>query len=369
MCTLSFYNQSIQNQAEDVLTENGFVMLGNGDIITEDLAIYIESTCEYHHIDDTVMTRNGDAILEDDALLCDNCGGYFDCNDYDHVSCEFGTFCDCDCAESEGLFQDENGEWRDQLDDGELRRYSDTNDVMELTTNSHPFRIGFEVEKEDGVLLADLSQSKLSPWIAVSDGSLSHVGFELVSPAYNLTWSDSNMVDDIERLSNYLDGDTDHACGGHITLSEHGVSGSALLARLNDAIPLLYSIFRGRLKNGYSPVKAGKEVTGAKYQAIVNKGNRIEFRLPSRVRTAEQLKLRIELFRYLVSYRTRSTVAFDLNDDNSKLCEILKKMYKGREDKLATVKSLYHDFREYWNDGKISANISHLVPPVPTPFG
>lgn len=369
MATLSFYDQSTRDQAEEVLTENGFVMLGNGDILTEDLAVFVESASEFYHIDDTVITGQGNAILEGDAMCCDDCGEYFDLGDYDHVSCEQGTFCDCECAESAGLFQDDNGEWRDQLDDGELRRYCDTNDTMEPTTDSHPFRIGFEVEKEDGGLLGDLSQSKISPWIAVGDGSLSHNGFELVSPAYNLTSPDSNMTDDIDRLSNYLNGGTDNACGGHITLSERGVSGAALLARLNDAIPLLYSIFRGRLKNGYSPVKAGKEVTGAKYQAIVNKGNRIEFRLPSRVSTAAQLRLRIELFRYLVDYRNRNTVAFDLADDNSKLCEILGKMYKGREDRLATVKSLYADFREYWNDGKISSNISHLVPPVPTPFG
>ena len=369
MTTLNFYDQSTRNQAEELLIENGFVMLENGVIITEDLAVYVESADGFFHIDDTVVDRNGNAILEYDAVCCDHCGEYFENGDYDSVSCEHGTFCDCECAESSGLFQDEFGEWRNELDDSELRRYSDTNDTMEPANKSHPFRIGFEVEKEDSELLASLSQTKISPWIAVGDGSLSHNGFELVSPAYNLTSEESRMGDDIDRLSDYLNGDTDSACGGHITLSEHGVSGAALLARLNDAIPLLYSIFRGRLKNGYSPVKAGKEITGAKYQAIVNKGNRIEFRLPSRVRTATQLRLRIELFRYLVDYRNRNTVAFDLADDNSRLCKILDKMYEGRPDRLAIVKSLYSDFREYWNEGKISPNISHLVPPVPTPFG
>jgi hypothetical protein len=362
---IEFYDRATAEKVVDLIELNDFLLLESG------VYCHIDDVCEVngglYHADDCVICSNGMPELYEDTSSCDSCGDSFSVHSDECYQQGGHDFCDDECMRDAGYEMDEYGELIHESDrpSNELRPYSDTCEKMESVDKSHPFRIGFEVEKEDLEVLGELDQNELREWIAVSDGSLSSdAGFELVSPAYNLTSPNSTMEVDIRSnaLSKYLNADSDQNCGGHITISERSTNGDALLARINDAIPLLYAMFRGRLKNTFSPCKGGKQCSGEKYQAIVNKGNRLEFRLPSRVKSSDQLLRRIRLFRYILSYRTRNTVAFDLADQKSELRALLSEMYSTDETKVNRIIELYPHFQNYWNDGLISSNIVDMVP-------
>lgn len=193
---------------------------------------------------------------------------------------------------------------------GELASYASVNSNGFNVSADHPFLIGFEVEKVDCEWHEMNGETDvLSPclkrnWIAVSDGSLcSDNGFEMVSPAYNLT--DDSVAFGRSELSETLSGfsmlnaEVDSSCGGHITVSCDGLDGPELAQRIEPLFPVLFALYPNRVGNEYSQAVRGENATntGRKFRAINTLHNRVEFRLFSGVTDGEQLAKRAAVLR------------------------------------------------------------------------
>lgn len=200
---------------------------------------------------------------------------------------------------------------------------------------SDNFRIGFEVEKEDEVArnkYAARVVAKETMWSKERDGSLDEVsGFELVSPVYGLYESvlDEDLKMDI--LRDHINADISSSCGGHVHLSKRGTEGSELFESLSSWIPMIYSLYVGRIHRHYCRVKKNDDILSGedKYQSIRIFDDRVEFRIISAVRDVDNLVWRRDLFRIICRNLdiTPFSVVSMLSDKKSELYKHLAEVY------------------------------------------
>ena len=279
----------------------------------------------FHHRDDVVEVDYQNHGEPDTNALISECFECEECGQHQHHDSgrRFGAdrgqlFCSETCsatyAESNGYYgvKYHGGRQWFQLGStgGQLASYASENEHGFNVSEDHPFLIGFEVEKTDheffemGGDLDVLTPSLKRDWIAVSDGSLcGDHGFELVSPAYNLTddtvaFGRAEMEDTLEAFG-LLNADSDSSCGGHITVSCHGLDGPELAQRLEPLFPVLFALYPQRVAGEYSQAVRGENATntGRKFRAINTLHNRVEFRLFSAVQNGEQLSKRAAVLR------------------------------------------------------------------------
>jgi hypothetical protein len=198
------------------------------------------------------------------------------------------------------------------------------------------FTIGFEVEKEDEDALRSVCANDLyddTNWAKERDGSLDDdSGFELVSPTYDLM---SDKLDNDIKLSAELmyliDARYSRACGGHIHLGCSQYSGRTFFDKLSPWVPLIYSLYVGRIGRDYCKVKKNEDMKDDrdKYQAIRIFDNRVEFRIISAVKDVDTLIWRRDLMRIIVQNLeyTPMKIVGELLDQKSKLYAHLRKQY------------------------------------------
>ena len=259
---------------EEILSDAGLVLLPSNEWAEEDECVCCDHCSNMSHEDDSdlVTTEDGTQFCDDDCAsnggytqleedggwhpdedccTCEKCGlTYHTDSDEEIITDDDSHYCGEYCAERAGYHRHGDGYWYDYPEGNErgLLPYDSTT-VLHRTSSDKPWRIGFEIEKEDAAY--DAFDDLPKGWIAVEDGSLDDdYGFELVSPGYNLS-EYRTICDHIRYLRNYLSADSTVACGGHISVSESGTSGSDLVERLGDFIPLLYALYPRRLKNEY----------------------------------------------------------------------------------------------------------------------
>lgn len=205
--------------------------------------------------------------------------------------------------------------------------------------DAEPFRsgfsIGFEVEKEDGIALRKVCAEELfrsTRWAKERDGSLDgDTGYELVSPAYDLM--SSKIDEDIAsspELTELINANYSRSCGGHIHLGS-GWSGDTFFDKLSPWVPLIYSLYVGRIGANYCKVKKNGAIkeSSDKYQAIRIFDDRVEFRIISAVNNVDTLIWRRDLMRIIVSNLdyTPMKIVGELLDDKSSLYAHLRKQY------------------------------------------
>lgn len=200
---------------------------------------------------------------------------------------------------------------------------------------SDNFRIGFEVEKEDEVArnkYAARVVAKETMWSKERDGSLNESsGFELVSPIYGLY--ESVLDDDLKMdiLREHINADISSSCGGHVHLSKRGTEGSELFESLSSWIPMIYSLYVGRIHRHYCRVKKNDDIINGedKYQSIRIFDDRVEFRIISAVRDVDNLVWRRDLFRIICRNLdiTPFSVVSMLSDKKSELYKHLAEVY------------------------------------------
>lgn len=211
--------------------------------------------------------------------------------------------------------------------------------------------IGFEIEKEDeDMLRADCARELYhdTGWAKERDSSLDDdSGYELVSPIYDLM---SDKLDrDIngdKRIELLINADYSHRCGGHIHVGHESYSGRTLFDKVSPWVPLLYSLYVGRIGRDYCAVKKNDEIKQGndKYQAVRIFDDHIEFRIISAVPDVTTLLWRRDLMRIIMTNLDYSPMKIvgELLDEKSKLYEHLRKNYTPA--KIAVKAKLYAYF-------------------------
>lgn len=327
-----------------------------------------------------VRTRQGPFCLTSEAVqcaegfwhhrdhvqTCEHCGAIHDTSFHYSWQPNQGDhwLCSEDCAEEFGLYwHDRDGLWYDYPEPIiDLLEYCAQNPHIEGATRSRPFRIGIEVEKEDSNYISEANaRAQDRDWIAVHDGSLDrNTGFELVSPCYNL--ANLDMIEEIIADYDDLDADSSDTCGGHMTVSEFGLTGEQFAEKHVQMGALLMALYDKRLANRYAlgtKSHDGKRpFDGNKYRAINVKRDCVEYRMIARVRTRKQLIWRLRLINHCVN--NPDTLFEEMKDKSSWLYRHLLDHYTA--DEVAEKALLFRDFY-YWETGSPASNrIAKCIP-------
>ena len=173
--------------------------------------------------------------------------------------------------------------------------------VIELDNGdvNSKFTIGFEVEK------TRFSRGAVTEYALFAGFERdSSCGYEAITHILPLLpkgeWRNKvfNMMYEAKRIIEDSYSPSDHRCGGHITLAVDGMNGEELLNRLRKFSGVMYALFRRRLGNGYcrsNPFMEATDEITTRYQVCLRKGDRVEFRLPSRITGVKQMMRRYEL--------------------------------------------------------------------------
>lgn len=253
-----------------------------------------------------------------------------------------------------------------------LKRFSD----------APKFSIGFEIEKEDDDAY-EIEYEELyddTGWIKESDGSLDDDnGYELVSPAFDLYKSD--IDDEINRSSDLrklINADSSSKCGGHINIASSIFDTETLFEHVSGWLPLFYAMYEHRMEKNYS--KAKKKHTYRysqdKYSAIYIKDNVLEFRIPSAVKSVNNLLWRRDLMRIMCSSIKEVTIkGFEpywkgasevevlqmMMNPKSKLYKHLRLVYT--QDRLIDKVELFIKYSQSFNDKQLPTLIKSQIKP------
>lgn len=212
--------------------------------------------------------------------------------------------------------------------------------------------IGFEIEKSempnfdfDKYDVLDATGCKLEKDSSVDDG------FELVTATYNLF--SQKTLERLEQIKDFCEVEGVDNAGGHINLSVEGYTSKELLKALKNWLPLIFAMYKGRLKNTYCEGKKFEDLFELnKYQAIKLKNNCVEFRLISAVRNYKTLLFRLDLFKIIVSnlnVEFKDVLAM-LIYDNSELSKLLRSDVYENKQKFTRLfndtVSMYSEFIE-----------------------
>lgn len=353
MPSLQFHDNVDVSTATDILTDSGEFVFSDHD------GMMIR-------VDESVSLADGTVAHQDNEIdRCEECHeSHLEGECCDAVSTEDGHwFCSDDCATDAGYHCHDDGEWHDEPQDcpsgNNLHSWNETNDFdrsqeLQINESIYPYKIGFEVEKEDRRHRETPINSLLRNryWKAMHDGSLmAGEGFELVSPIYNLgapiggyenamnqplQTAEVGIVNDTDLP--VFDASTSHRCGGHITVSRRNLTGAEFLqtAVCQRMAIMMLTLYRYRSDNGYCFARRiGYINEGVKFNAVNIKPNAIEFRIPRGVETRKQLLWRFRLIRELAMPQF-PTLLQDVS--SGQLGNVLREVYDA--DRMEHIKRL-----------------------------
>lgn len=267
------------------------------------------------------------------------------------------------CMYDGGIEREENvyywesdGEYHyDEEEDHEqyVRDYHETRRQDKVIFSKNPkFFIGIEVEKEDedvkeSILIDDFENACIG-YRKEKDGSLDGCsGFEMITPPYELNAKKIiETIKENEILVKHFNADISKSCGGHINISEDGLTGDEFFDKIKGYTPLFNALYFKRLEGRWCKAKSNEKLVNdkEKYQSIRIHSNRVEFRLISALRNVEQLDWRLRLFELIVKNPTSCPrEAFYII--HSKFKKHLKKVYKDNFETLnARIIEMTKDF-------------------------
>ena len=337
------------------------IMVSNGDVHPAELCVELHDGTWELKIDCTLTTMEEQWALNDDVhteyfgstFIDDNDDiTYSEYNneyiDMTHHRCQYGWisrrdqgyFVSSDALECRGevyadsdVASDHDVYWSDRRDeyynsnydsddDDDDEEYDDESENnatyqslsrRDKSTEKTVCRIGFEVEKEDddacGIHYRALYDR--TGWAKESDNSLdSRIGYELVSPTFDLFTNDmDNDIKDPDLIM-LINGKHSSSCGGHINISHTKYSPDELFEGISGFIPLLYSMYENRLDQYYSQAKKKQEYffSKEKRSSFFIKDNRVELRLPPAVKSVKNLLWRRDLMRIIMQNINASEV-------------------------------------------------------------
>jgi hypothetical protein len=341
----------------------------NDDVHTEYFgSTYIEGNNDIAHsdyLDDFIDTTHDECRY---GYISRRSSGYF-CEE-DSIECRGEYYADSSVANDNGIYwSDRHGEYYDSTydsDDDDDDESSNNASYQSLSrrdksTDKTVWRVGFEVEKEDsnacGIYYKDVYER--TGWGKENDGSLdSCIGYELVSPTFDLFTNDmDNDIKDPDLIT-LIDAKSSENCGGHINVSSTKYSPDELFEGMSGFIPLLYSMYEHRLDKTYSKAKKKQEYfyTRDKYSSFYIKNNRVEIRLPSSVKSIKNLLWRRDLMRIIMTNINASEVDVlkMIVNQRSKLYKHLRLIYT--QSQLLTKVEKFIQYSKMYNN-KVLDNV------------
>ncbi len=218
------------------------------------------------------------------------------------------------------------------------------------------FTIGFEVEK------TRFSRGAVTEYALFAgferDGSC---GYEAITHILPLLpkgeWRNKvfNMMYEAKRIIEDSYSPSNTSCGGHITLAVDGMDGEELMNRLKKFSGVMLSLFRRRLGNGYCRSNPFMDVdtNAGRYQVCLRKGDRVEFRLPSRITGVKQMMRRYELCYMMLDFAVNRPNA-SFKTFLKAVAPIVSSMYGHDEQKVTEILTLSEAFNKTLRTGQIN---------------
>ncbi len=218
------------------------------------------------------------------------------------------------------------------------------------------FTIGFEVEK------TRFSRGAVTEYALFAgferDGSC---GYEAITHILPLLpkgeWRNKvfNMMYEAKRIIEDSYSPSNTSCGGHITLAVDGMDGEELMNRLKKFSGVMLSLFRRRLGNGYCRSNPFMDVdtNAGRYQVCLRKGDRVEFRLPSRITGVKQMMRRYELCYMMLDFAVNRPNA-SFKTFLKAVAPIVSSMYGHDEQKVNEILTLSEAFNKTLRTGQIN---------------
>jgi hypothetical protein len=389
---------SSKQEVEIAIKSVGYGYVSFDEISNEEYIKYDEL---FYSTNDYELTINGHIIDINDAFYCDRLGGIVHYEDticvnigrneetvsrewLDDNQSEFhyynGEYYDCDALDRHDLvILDDTGDvvhvddayyhegdgWYSYPNDNDeeyVRDYHNGGYRTLMFNHKSKFKIGYEIEKEDedvrnSIYINDFENETNDLWRKEKDGSLdSCSGFELISPTFELDIDKIfEHIESNEHLVSHINAEKSYSCGGHIHLSEDGLSGEELFDKIKGYTPLLYALYYGRVNKSYCKGKNNEDLKrdNEKYQAIKIHDNRIEFRIISAVPNVDTLKWRTKLIMMMIQNPTNDVIKAYYNVD-TKFNKLLKQTYS--DDKLVELKDRFIKFTKQFEDIDINKN-------------
>lgn len=320
-------NETVKIEGEyylqDYLSDNNIVMLHDGEYCNIDDAIYVDSEGEYYLQDECYEWSDGTwNIFEEPS--------------------QNNTLWDYSSGPKEKFLVHEDS----------------TNEAIQ-------FGFGMEIEKSK-MPNFDFEKQELydrTGAVIEKDGSVSN-GFELKTPVYNL-FSDKTF-ERLEELRNFCDVEGTENAGGHIGFSMENVTDEELLTLCSGWLPLIYSMYKKRLDNSYC---AGANVEKLKsdrkkFQAICLRGNYIEFRIISAVKSFNSVLFRLQFFRLMAKNLGKSfgAVIGMATNNKSELYKLLNNDVYTNTDKFERLITDAIEINSQFGDKKLTqAKINQIT--------
>lgn len=274
---------------------------------------------------DYVQLTSGDYYPIEDTHDCDSCCETClteDTQAVDDDSCV--RFCCDGCAEDAGYYIADDGSYHSEPPD-DLQSYYDSSSRIDRVTSGNPWLIGIEIEKEDiDKRVTVRGAANRLDWVATSDSSLDDdSGYELASPAYNLSKWDEIMRH-LDSLADYINADATSNCGTHITISDCRYSNTQLCDRLGQFPALLALLYSRRADNSYSYFNRKSDCRHSRTSFInLTNPGRLEIRIFPRTKSVRQIKWRLRLVKWALEHQATPYLAPHLTNPDSSLYKLL----------------------------------------------
>lgn len=307
----------------DFLSDNDMVRIHDGSILPDDRVRYVCSEGEYYH--------------EDDCYYWESDGEYhLDPEEEEEEEEETGTLWGYSAGPREKSFV---------FSDVEPAGFGKFGWGIEIEKNELP---AFSFDKQE---VYDRTGAVLE-----FDGSVSD-GFELKTPVYNLF--SEKTPERLAELREFCNIKKVDGAGGHIGFSMEGKTDEELLNLCRGFIPLIYAMHKKRIGNSFCQAKKIPELISdnCKYQSIRLRGNYIEFRIFSSVKTFETVLFRFEFFKIMARNlgANFAKVLLMASNINHPLFKLLSKVYDD-EKKMTRLLTDCILLNQQFGTGRITAD-------------
>lgn len=338
-------------------SEDDYVVLHTGDVCGIEDSVYCEGEDQWFHIDECVVvnTRHGSEWYSEsyvrgsyDFIRFD--GEWYDQDQADRMDIVFVEDLNEYVYRDDVYWHEDDGNYYSYPEESYVRGYHN-GDYQELDFDGKSkYKIGFEIEKEDknvrnGIDIDDFESATDELWRKEKDGSLDdESGYELISPTFEFNIDKIfEHIESNDTLVEHINAKYTTSCGGHIHLSEDGLTGEQLFDKVKGYTPLFYALYYGRVDRNYAKGKSNEDLKNdnEKYQAIKIHHNRIEFRIISAVPNVKTLKWRSKLLMMILQNPTDDVIRAYYNVD-TKFTKLLKQTYS--DDKLVELKERFIRF-------------------------